>query len=109
MTARAPKILVADDWQDYRLLDSGNGGKLEQVGPYRLVRPEPQALWSPARGASEWDAADAVFAAPGGDDDRGRRRFNRGLPQSWPKHWDAFKFVAGPQPSRAMACFPEHS
>ena len=36
--ARAPDILIADDWRDYRLLDSGNGGKLEQVGPYRFVR-----------------------------------------------------------------------
>ena len=40
MTARAPELLIADDWRDYRLLDSGNGGKLEQVGPYRFVRDE---------------------------------------------------------------------
>ena len=49
MTARAPDLLIADDWADYRLLDSGNGAKLEQVGAYRFVRPEPQALWAPVR------------------------------------------------------------
>ena len=66
MTARAaemkPEILVADDWRDYRLLDSGDGEKLEQVGPYRVVRPEPQALWTKQR-AGEWSKADAVFTA----------------------------------------------
>ena len=62
MTARAPEILIADDWRDYRLLDSGNGGKLEQVGPYRFVRPEPQALWAPRSRAASGMSADAIFA-----------------------------------------------
>ena len=84
MTARAPEILIADDWQDYRVLDSGNGGKLEQVGPYRFVRPEPQALWAPALSAAEWDSADAIFSPSSADDDEaGRWRFNRELPQNW--------------------------
>ena len=44
MTTRAPNslttpaILVAEDWRDYRLLDSGKGGKpllLVHLGHYR--------------------------------------------------------------------------
>jgi 23S rRNA (cytosine1962-C5)-methyltransferase len=110
MTARAPEILVADDWPDYRLLDSGNGGKLEQVGPYRFVRPEPQALWSPALSSAEWDAADAVFA-PGAseDDEAGRWRFNRELPETWTLQWDDLKFLSRATPFRHLAFFPEHS
>ncbi|MFT3726353.1 MAG: class I SAM-dependent methyltransferase [Terricaulis sp.] len=110
MTALAPKILVADDWRDYRLLDSGNGGKLEQVGPYRFVRPEPQALWAPRLGASAWDAADAVFAPSASDDDEaGRWRFNKALPETWSLQWDDLKFVSRPTPFRHLAFFPEHS
>ncbi len=109
MTAPAPKILIADDWQDYRLLDSGNGAKLELVGPYRFVRPEPQALWSPSRAASEWDAADAIFAPSAADDDSGRWRFHRELPQSWPMAWSDLKFLSRPTPFRHLAFFPEHS
>jgi 23S rRNA (cytosine1962-C5)-methyltransferase len=109
MTAPAPKILIADDWEDYRLLDSGNGGKLEQVGPYRFVRPEPQALWSPSRATSEWDAADAVFAGSSSDDDNGRWRFKRELPQSWTLRWDDLRFQSRPTPFRHLAFFPEHS
>ncbi len=105
-----PEILVADDWRDYRLLDSGNGGKLEQVGPYRFVRPEPQALWTPALAASEWDGADAIFApAATGDEDAGRWRFNRQLPETWTLTWDDLKFISRPTPFRHLAFFPEHS
>ena len=43
--------LVAEPWSDYGLVDSGDGRKLERYGPYRFVRPEPQALWAPARPA----------------------------------------------------------
>ena len=47
--------------KDYKLLDSGNLCKLEQVGPYRLVRPALNAFWEPSLPDSEWQAADAVF------------------------------------------------
>ncbi|MCC6789054.1 MAG: class I SAM-dependent rRNA methyltransferase, partial [Hyphomonadaceae bacterium] len=110
MTARAPELLIADDWRDYRLLDSGNGGKLEQVGPYRFVRPEPQALWAPARAAAEWDAADAIFSPSSSEDEEsGRWRFNRELPQNWTLKWDDISFVSRPTPFRHLAFFPEHS
>lgn len=110
MTAPAPKVLIADDWRDYRLLDSGHGGKLEQVGPYRFVRPEPQALWAPRLGAAEWDQADAVFAPSASDDDEsGRWRFNKPLPETWPLQWDDLKFLSRPTPFRHLAFFPEHS
>jgi 23S rRNA (cytosine1962-C5)-methyltransferase len=110
MTARAAELLIADDWRDYRLLDSGKGGKLEQVGPYRFVRPEPQALWAPALAPSEWDGADAIFApAASGDEDAGRWRFNRELPETWAVEWDDLRFLSRTTPFRHLAFFPEHS
>jgi 23S rRNA (cytosine1962-C5)-methyltransferase len=110
MTARAPEILIADDWDDYRLLDSGAGRKLEKVGPYRFVRPEPQALWAPSLPQEEWDAADAVFAPSASDDeDAGRWRFSRELPQSWLMRWNNIQFLSRPTPFRHLAFFPEHS
>lgn len=105
----APKILVADDWRDYRLIDSGGGRKLEQVGSYRFDRPEPQALWKPRR-ADEWAGADAVFAASGdSEDDAGRWRFNKPLPETWPLAWEGLAFLSRPTPFRHLAFFPEHS
>lgn len=45
----------------YTLLDSGAMQKLEQIGPWLLVRPSPQAIWSPRLDKAEWDKADGVF------------------------------------------------
>ena len=43
-----PLVLLADDWRDFELIDSGDGRKLERYGPLRFIRPEPQALWRPS-------------------------------------------------------------
>jgi 23S rRNA (cytosine1962-C5)-methyltransferase len=102
----AASVLVADDWRDYRLLDSGDGQKLEHVGPYRFIRPEPQALWRPA--FPNW-RADAHFIGAGEDEESGRWRFERPLPESWPLSWQGMGFVGRPTPFRHLAFFPEHS
>lgn len=52
---------IPGDTGGYALLDTGNMQKLEQVGPYRLVRPSPQAIWSPQLSKGEWKKADATF------------------------------------------------
>ncbi|HEY0194666.1 MAG TPA: hypothetical protein VGC42_26320, partial [Kofleriaceae bacterium] len=57
-------LLVAEPWDDYALLDSGDGRKLERYGRFRFIRPEAQALWSPA--ATDWQA-DGEFV--GGSDE----------------------------------------
>lgn len=46
---------------DYQLLDTGNASKLERIGPYLVVRPAPQAIWSPRLPASTWKRADATY------------------------------------------------
>lgn len=45
----------------YKLLDSGNGQKLEQVGPFRMIRPAASAVWEPAGDKSEWKSVAAEF------------------------------------------------
>src|SRR5262249_59848000 len=52
------------DVAGYQLLDTGNGAKLEQVGPYRLVRPAPQALWRPSYPSEGWDTAGGRYHRP---------------------------------------------
>lgn len=65
----------------YQLLDSGGEERLEQVGPHRLVRPCPQAVWRRRRPAGDWAAADAVYqrSSSGG----GQWEFRRPLPPAW--------------------------
>lgn len=46
--------LVAEGWKDYALIDSGNGLRLERVGPVVISRQSGQAYWEPALSDSEW-------------------------------------------------------
>ncbi len=78
----------------YRLLDSGNLAKLEQAGPYRLIRPALNAFWHPSLPKKEWECADAIFErnSTGG----GKWTFNRKIPESWFLEWGNFKLLAKP-------------
>ena len=98
-------IVQGAGWADYRLLDSGNGRKLERYGPYRFIRPEPQALWSPK--LAEWDA-DGEFV-PGSDEEGGGRwHFAREVPrEGWPLAWNEVRFTAQCTPFRHLGFFPD--
>ena len=55
--------LVTEPWDDYALIDCGDGRKYERFGPIRTVRPEPQAMWAPA--SKDWDAQAEFEAVTG--------------------------------------------
>jgi 23S rRNA (cytosine1962-C5)-methyltransferase len=104
--ADAPGVMRTTGWADYALLDSGNGRKLERYGPYRVVRPEPQCLWTPTLDADAWDSADAVFD-PSDEEDAGRWRFKAQPKDTWPLAWGQAKFKARFTAFRHLAFFPE--
>ncbi len=111
-TPHTPHILQADGWRDYKLLDSGHGRKLEQVGAYRFIRPEAQALWSPALTNSEWDKADGEFVASATaspDAEGGKWQLSPDLPDQWQLRYDGMVFNALPTPFRHFGFFPEQS
>jgi len=101
----ALSTLVAEPWPDYGLIDSGNGRKLERYGPYRFIRPDAQALWSPVQ--ADWQA-DGEFI-PGSDEEGGGRwYFNRPVPaEGWPLGWDDVSFQASCTPFRHLGFFPD--
>lgn len=68
----------------YALIDSGNGRKLERFGEVIVDRPETQALWQPELPGDEWKKAHAVFSASGDDEEKGRWRIDRPVPDTWP-------------------------
>jgi len=96
--------IVAEPWADWGLLDSGNGQKLERYGPVTVVRPEPQAMWAPAR--SDWNP-DATFV-PGSDEEGGGRWVqHRPVPKQWELSRDGVTFHASLTPFRHLAFFPD--
>lgn len=106
--AAAPLVISAPAWEDYGLVDSGGGRKLERYGPVRVIRPEPQCFWAPALEQLEWDSADAVFEGAG-EDDQGRWRFLRRPPEAWPITWRDIQFDARLTAFRHLGVFPEQA
>ena len=108
-----PQLLFADDWQDYALLDSGNGQKLERFGSFTFVRPEPQAMWAPRRRETDWQAADGRFVASQGrgddDEEAGGWTLSETLPSQWQVGYDGLRFLARPTPFRHLGFFPEQA
>ena len=98
------QTLVAEPWDDWGLIDCGNGQKLERYGDVTLVRPEPQAMWAPARG--DWDP-DATFV-PGSDEEGGGRWVqHRPVPKQWELSRGAVRFHASLTPFRHLGFFPD--
>lgn len=88
----------------YSLIDSGNECKLEQFGDFMMVRPCPQAIWSPALPKTKWDAADASFSREDGN----KWTRNRKLPSAWTIKVDGLTFKIAPTDFGHLGIFPEH-
>ncbi len=103
--AASPIVMEGAAWPDYGLVDSGHGRKLERYGPFRFIRPEPQAMWAPR--LVDWDAH-AEFV-PGSDEDGGGRwQFSRDVPrEGWPLSWNDVTFTAQCSPFRHLGFFPD--
>ena len=102
--------LYPTGWRDYRLIDSGDGQKLEQFGPYRFVRPEAQALWTPRLEKYVWQHADGHFITSEQDSEKGGSwRLNSSLPENWQMQFEDIHFFAMPTSFRHLGFFPEQS
>jgi 23S rRNA (cytosine1962-C5)-methyltransferase len=100
-----PQILTGEGLADYGLVDSGHSRKLERYGPYRFIRPEPQALWTPR--LADWDAHGEFV--PGSDEDGGGRwTFGKPVPRDgWTLGWRDVRFTAQCTPFRHLGFFPD--
>ena len=107
LATRLPVMLETAGWDDYALLDSGHGRKLERYGRYRIVRPEEQAIWTPRRSAADWDSADATFVGIGDDEADGRWRYRKPIGETWPLAYDGIGFLGRFTSFRHVGVFPE--
>jgi 23S rRNA (cytosine1962-C5)-methyltransferase len=101
-------VMRTGAWPDYALIDSGDGKKLERYGRFRVVRPEPQCLWSPRLPAADWEAADAVFD-PSDEEEAGHWRFKAAPITPWPLAWEGARFHGQFTSFRHLAFFPEQA
>ncbi|MBR1764333.1 MAG: class I SAM-dependent methyltransferase [Ruminococcus sp.] len=98
---------VADNWQEYRILDTSDGEKLESWAGKVLVRPDPQIIWRTEHKTDLWQKADAVYhrSAKGG----GEWEYRRRLPESWTVSLGELKFIIRPTGFKHTGLFPEQA
>ena len=99
-------MIISDSFSDYRLLDTGDGMKLEYWNGYTLARPDPQVIW-PKQDPDAWAKADAVYtrSSSGG----GSWEFMRELPERWTVSYRNLSFYVRPTGFKHTGLFPEQS
>ncbi|MES2471151.1 MAG: class I SAM-dependent methyltransferase [Patescibacteria group bacterium] len=90
----------------YKLLDSGDGEKLEQFGNIVLRRPDPQALWKKHLDESEWKKADGHFTR---EERQGAWELSKNVPDRWNIDFGGLKFWIKPTAFKHTGIFPEQS
>jgi 23S rRNA (cytosine1962-C5)-methyltransferase len=99
-------MLLANHWQDYQLLDAGDGMKCERWGDYTLVRPDPQIIWPRANG-KPWTQHDAIYHRS--DKGGGRWEQQRALPAQWTVRYRNLSFLIRPTSFKHTGLFPEQA
>lgn len=97
---------IADKWQDYKILETSDGQKLESWGGTTLVRPDPQIIWKSEKSPA-WGKADAFYhrSEKGG----GFWEYKKKLPESWKISYGNLKFVIRPTGFKHTGLFPEQA
>ena len=100
-------MLLADDWKDYEVLDTGGGEKLERWGDYVLRRPDPQAIWPVTGSEKIWASADAHYhrSSSGG----GSWEYKRTIPEKWTISYGKLSFYIEPTGFKHTGLFPEQA
>ena len=97
----------AAQWQDYELIDTLDGERLERWGDILLIRPDPQILWSGEKRDPRWGQAHARYqrSSSGG----GRWTYYKKVPEVWKIRWEDLTFRLKTMGFKHTGIFPEQA
>ncbi|MEK7066438.1 MAG: class I SAM-dependent methyltransferase [Patescibacteria group bacterium] len=103
-------MTIADKWNEYEILDCGEGQKLERWGKEGeklvLSRPDPQAIW-PKEKPELWNTADAVYIRNAGGGGKWTFPTGKTIPEKWIISYQNLKFWIRPTEFKHTGIFPE--
>jgi 23S rRNA (cytosine1962-C5)-methyltransferase len=88
----------------YQLLDSGDGEKLEQFGDFTFNRPSMAAVWKKTLSDKKWQEASGTFSRK----EKENWTFNKKIPSSWILDVENIKMKISPTSFGHVGIFPEH-
>ncbi len=97
---------IANGWQDYEVIDTSQGEKLERWGDYLLVRPDPQVIWTTPKEHKGWRKMNGHYhrSSKGG----GEWEFFD-LPEQWSINYKTLTFNLKPFSFKHTGLFPEQA
>lgn len=98
---------IANHWEDYECIDTGNGEKLERWNQIILRRPDPQVLWPIDHHNSLWNRPHAHYhrSSKGG----GHWEYKQNIPQQWNVSYKGLTFKVSPTGFKHTGLFPEQA
>ncbi len=94
-------------WNEYEVIDTGDGEKLERWGDILLIRPDPQIIWHGERTDPRWKSSHArYFRSNAGG---GHWETYRKLPEVWEIGRNGLTFRLKPMGFKHTGLFPEQA
>ena len=100
-------IHLAQNWEEYKILATGDGYKLERWKDVVLLRPDPQVIWGASRDLFSDPRVDAVYlrSEKGG----GHWEYRRPIPEEWTVSYRDLSFKIKPMGFKHTGLFPEQA
>ena len=98
---------IAQDWQDYKIIATGDGYKLERWKDVVLLRPDPQVIWRAKTDLFAYPGTDAVYRRS--DKGGGAWEYRRGIPAEWTVGYKGLTFKIKPMGFKHTGLFPEQA
>ena len=98
---------IANNWNDYKILDMADGQKLEKWGDVILSRPDTQIIWKDKSYPEKWKNINATYhrSKTGG----GTWEYNKKMPQQWQIKYKDLTFNIKPMGFKHTGLFPEQA
>ena len=98
---------IANNWEDYKILDMADGQKLERWGDVVLARPDPQIIWKQKSYPQKWKNINATYhrSKTGG----GSWEYNKKIPNQWQIKYKELTFNIKPMGFKHTGLFPEQA
>ncbi len=100
-------MLIADGWEDYAVLATGGGYKLERWKDVVLLRPDPQVIWPARRDLFSEPSLNAVYRRS--DKGGGAWEMRKPMPAEWTVSYKDLRFRVRPMGFKHTGLFPEQA